>query len=353
MPQLQREKSSVTKADDRRDWRLSPRLQRLLLSLILAMSALIVLGALRIALSVDGLLGGGASIILAGGLAAFGTGFGLGLGCLLAVPLLRYGHGDGDRGLPALDTKRVAPGIPPRATATAWVVGLVALDAAMMRGLSKGLPFRFGLLSCLYYCLPSVLLAFLAPPRSRARLLISGTVLVAGLLLILPVRALQQHVAAQAWLDGSSAAGRTQAQVVVLPGLVQEAYGFDGRTLIANFDTVQDGTSFWSAVETVTPGTVDPSGPILVADGDGDDTEDLACTQVGAGLWRRTGSLGQGGGGFVLQRDGVTITLTQGPDLFDPSVLSRALLAAHPASDAELWSREGSARYSFIDVLLL
>lgn len=67
MPELQTddcEADADTDADvqDSRGWRLSGWKQRMLLTLILAFSAVIVLGTLRVAKSVHALLGGGASL---------------------------------------------------------------------------------------------------------------------------------------------------------------------------------------------------------------------------------------------------------------------------------------------------
>ncbi|WP_034260927.1 hypothetical protein [Actinospica robiniae] len=316
----------------------------LLLALVLTWGALIAIAALAFGMSIDSAFPGDIGLIAAAGVAIVGLGLGLAVGCRLAVPLLQYGFGDAPAtfGLPSRSRRLQMAGP---------VAGMVVVDAAAMWALSAVLPFRFGLLSCLYYCLPGVLLACLAAPRSKGRLLIFGVILVTGVALALPVRALQNGIAAQLWLSDSGVSVRAQAQVVVLPGLVQEPYTIDSGTLIAQFDTVEDGLSQWAAVETVTAKKTDPCAPVLVAEGDADGTESLSCTQVSPGLWLRGSQLEQGIG-YVLERDGVTITVTAGMNL-DTNALRQAVLAAHPASDAELWPREDSTRYSLMGLLLL
>ncbi|WP_034270129.1 hypothetical protein [Actinospica robiniae] len=332
-------------ADERRaslaEW---TRVSRLALGLTFA--ALLPIGALRFGMSADSLLLGGViGSVVAAAVMALGLCLGISLGCLLAVPLLRR-EVSGIRATVGL-SRRLRLLNP-----VAAVAGMVLVDAAVMWALSDALPFRAGLLSCLYYCLPAVLLTSLAGPRSHGRLLVLGTVLVAGVSLALPVKALQTGVAAQQWLSGSGVSERAQAQVVVLPGLVQEPYTFEGDMLIAQFDTVQNGLRSWSAVETVRVGRTDPCGPILDADGDGDEADSLSCAQVAPDLWFRGGQLGQSTG-YVLERDGLTITVSESWVDVDTGALRQAVLAAHPASDAELWTREGSARHSLMGLLLL
>jgi hypothetical protein len=316
-----------------------------LLVLVLTCSGLMALAALKVGIVIESLIPGAIGLVLAITAAAAVLSIGLAVGCLLAIPLLQYGFGDGPKesGQTRWPDGRKAAGA---------VSVMVLADAAAMLALDALLPFRFGLLSCLYFCLPAVLLACSAAPRSRRRLLTLVVVLTAGVLFTLPARALQTSVAAAQWLGGSGVSGRAQAQVVVLPGLMQEPYAMDGGTLVAQFDTVQDGLRTWTAVETVTAGRLDPCAPVLVADGDADDTESLSCTQVASDLWLRGGQLGQGTG-YVLERDGVTITVTEAGMDIDTDQLRQVILAAHPASDSELWTREGSTKYSLTGLLLL
>lgn len=230
--------------------------------------------------------------------------------------------------------------------------GIVAVEMLTMWGLSAVLPFRFGLLSCLYYCLPAVLLALLVAPRTKRRVVTFSVLLVAGALLVVPVRALQASLAAQQWLEHSGASGRAQAQVVVMPGFGYDPYELYQGTVIANFDgTMHDGETYWAAVETVTAGKADPCGKVTDAEGDADGDEALPCKQVAENLWLRGGQADQDIG-YVLQRDGMTITVIAPPDT-DADALRQAVLAAHPASNEELWSREGATGRSFPALLLL
>lgn len=326
----------------------------LLLAGFLTMSAAVIMVGLRFGVSFQSENFGAFGLIATVPAVTFALGVGLVSSRLTMVPLLQHGFGDVPPGSSALTFPPRRPRPPRRLTWT--VYGMVLVDVAAMWELALILPFRPGLLSCLYYCLPAVLLACLATPPRRSRLLLFCVVLTAGAALALPVRALQIHVAAQQWLGGSGVAERAQAQVVVIPGLDQsQYYMFDGKTLAADFSYPMQGMAVDTAAETVTPGSINPCGPILDGDGDGDEVDSASCTRVDADLWLR------GGGsefddttGFVLERDGVTITLATGSVTgMDLVALRQEVLAAHPASDDELWTREGSTKHSLIGLLLL
>lgn len=203
-----------------------------LLASSLTVGALITLAALDFGLFIDSMLLGVSGVIVAVGVTVVGSALGFAVACPLAIPRLQ----DAFARVPA------SLGPSGRARRLMVLAGMIVVDATAMRALSAVLPFRFGLPSCLYYCLPAVLLACLAAPRSRGRLLLFGAVLTAGAALVLPVRAFQTRIAAQQWLGDSGVSSREQAQVVVLPGLVQEPYTFDGRTLIAQFSSTPSRT---------------------------------------------------------------------------------------------------------------
>lgn len=325
----------------------------LLLAGYLTMSAGIVMAGLRFGVSFQSEDIGALGLIVTIPVVIFALGVGLAWSRFTMVPLLQHGFGDAPQASSAL----TFPSRRPRPVRrVAWTVyGIVLIDVAAMWELFVLLPFRQGLLSCLYYCLPALLLVCLAVPHTRRRMLLFCAVLTAGAALVLPVRALQIHVAAQQWLGGSGVSGRAQAQLVLLPGLSQAQYYMtDGRTLVADFSYPMEGMAVQTAVETVTPGNIDPCGPILDAEGDGDEVDSLSCTRVDADLWLR-GSDGLGESiGFVLERDGVTITLTTGSVTgMDLVALRQEILAAHPASDSELWTLEGPTRRSIVGLLLL
>ncbi|MGV9246482.1 hypothetical protein [Streptomyces sp. NPDC003710] len=249
----------------------------------------------------------------------------------------------------------------PRYAKTVLACVLLA-DMGVMLLLTVVLPFRWGLLSCLMYCLPALFVACATILRSRA----SVQAAVAGLLLVyvlaIPVRELQQHVAAKEWLRATGIPSRAMAQVVTLPGMTQEPYTWDGKTLTAMFDLPMGPSQAWMGAERVTSGYVDPCGPLLEGAGDASETESPPCAQDRPGLWFRGTS--DDVVGYVLQRDGVTISLTGGvwPRAGESDVeyaakrraaLRQVILAAHPATDAELWSREGSTKPTLVGLLLL
>jgi hypothetical protein len=222
------------------------------------------------------------------------------------------------------------------------LVPLLLADAAATLPLALLLPFRWGALSCLVYCLPALCVGWGALVRTRAAALAALCGLLAVYALTWPVRDLQQHVAAREWLKANGIPSRALAQVVELPGTEQEPYSWDGRTLTALFTVPVGETDAWVGVETVTPGSTDPCGPLPTGEGDALGESRAPCTAEGAGLWFR--GTEREPVGYVLRRDGVTVTLTGGMASAGDAAgqraeLRREILAAHPASDAELWSR--------------
>ncbi|MED7828619.1 hypothetical protein, partial [Streptomyces chiangmaiensis] len=242
------------------------------------------------------------------------------------------------------------------------LVLMLTADTAAMLLLTRILPFRMGLLSCLLYGLPSALIACAVVLRSR--LAVSATLagLVAFCALAAPIRTWQQHIAAQEWLQTTGVPSRAMVQVVNFPGMEQEAYTWDGKQLTAMFDYPFGPQQIWMAAETVTQGNVNPCGPLLTADGDATSTESPPCTQEAPGLWYR--GTPDKANGYVLQRDGVTISVTGGvwPNtgksqaaytVERKAALQHLVLAAHPATDAELWPHMRSERLTLRSFLLL
>lgn len=230
------------------------------------------------------------------------------------------------------------------------VLGVVLLtDAALMAALDTRLPIRFGLLSLLVYCVAPAALARIVTRPSRRTALEAMAALAILAACTYPLRAFQIRVAAQDWFDSSSSPPRDEAQSITVPGLVQEPYSWDGTTLTAWFDFDQSGISFVQDVETVTAGYANPCGPIPESSGDSIGMQTPPCAQAGPGLWAR-GTAGETDG-FVLQRDGFTVILTGPGDA--RADLRAEILAAHPASDAELWKVESPSPATVLGVLLL
>ncbi|WP_159011618.1 hypothetical protein [Streptomyces sp. NRRL F-5123] len=222
------------------------------------------------------------------------------------------------------------------------------------------LPFRWGALSCLLYCLPALCVGRGVLLRSRAAVLGALCGLLAVYALAWPVREMQQHVAAREWLKANGIPSRALAQVVVLPGTAQDPYRWDGKRLTAMFTVPVGGSAAWVGAETVTPGRADPCGPLLTGEGDAVGEVTPPCAADGPGLWFR--GTEQEPVGYVLQRDGVTVALTGGMTpagsagraaALHRAALRREITAAHPATDAELWSRGRSGPSTAAARLLL
>lgn len=149
------------------------------------------------------------------------------------------------------------------------MLGRVLLaDTVAMLLLARLLPFRWGVLSCLVYCLPALCVAWAAIVRTRTAVPAAAVAVVLVYALTVPVRGLQQHVVAEQWLRSAAVPSRTLAQVVTLPGMTQEHYAWDGTRLTALFEVPAGPGDAWMGAETVTLGSTDPCGPLLQAEGD-------------------------------------------------------------------------------------
>ncbi|UWE07475.1 hypothetical protein [Actinacidiphila bryophytorum] len=269
------------------------------------------------------------------------------VGLLVAVPLL----------LPAFHGVRRTWGRDLRP-----MLGRVLLaDTVAMLLLARLLPFHWGVLSCLVFCLPALCVAWAAVVRTRSAVPAAVVVLALVYAVAVPVRGLQQHVVARQWMRTEAVPSRALAQVVVLPGMAQERYAWDGTRLTALFDVPAGPTDAWLGAEVVTLGSTDPCGPLLDARGDTTGTVTPPCVQDGPGLWFRGTS--QEAVGYVLQRGGVTIALTGGVwaqgEESDAAYAARrraalreVILAAHTATDAELASRVRTGHPDLLEGLL-
>jgi hypothetical protein len=221
---------------------------------------------------------------------------------------------------------------------------LVLVQAAVMVVLDRLAPFRPGLLSVLLYSGSAMLIADGVVVTGR-RVRVACAVAVAGVLaLAVPVRLLQQAVGAWEWTHLGGVPSRAWLQVINLPGMSQQPYQWEAgtRTLTAYFD---DPADEGYVVETVIPGRNVPPGKWSWAHLGSDTT---SCTLQRAGLWQCTDP-GTVSAAYVLRSGPVTIiligTLQEG--------LPDAIRSAHPASNAELWSRSGLAPRTVVGCLLL
>lgn len=269
------------------------------------------------------------------------------LGLLVAVPVLAIG---------LRATRGAWPGQPKAALAAVF-----GLDAAAMLALSWLMPFRWGLLSCLLYAAPALLISAAALLRSRRTVVTAAAGLAVLFAVAVPIRGLQQHVAARAWQATTGVPTRSVAQVVHFPGMRQDLYVWDGEALTAMFSAPLGPSDAWLAAESVRPGYADPCGPVLTAEGDASGTQTPRCVRQAPGLWFRGSA--DDPVGYVLQRSGVTVTVSggvwpsSGPAAADAAArraaLRRVVLAAHTASDRELWTRARPAHATVLTALLL
>jgi hypothetical protein len=210
----------------------------------------------------------------------------------------------------------------------------VCLQAVAVVALDRAAPFRLGLLSLALYSAPALLAAKVAANRSRTVLAVTAAAVV-GLALSVPVLgAAQRHWYADQWLATNHIDPLSLVEVIDVPGMRQLPYTYDqtSHQLTAIYDETLDDIDGWFAVETVTVGAADPCGPLTTAHGDALGTTTPDCTPIGGGLWQRTDAGGVEG--YVLQQDGVTVTLAGPAD-----GLLAAIEAARPATDADLWRR--------------
>lgn len=253
----------------------------------------------------------------------------------------------------ALVLRRQVPHGPPwRAALAVWLVLTVLAfgDASLVRIA----PLRFGLLSVALYIAPALLYAAaLRARRVSTMAMCTAVATTIPLALAHPLATVEQHVAAAQWIaiQGVDAG---LLQVIDLPGLTQEHCQYDPATrrLTAAFDMSEGFLPPPIAVaqETVTPGT-DPCAPVDVAEGDGTTTNaPLSCTSTDSAVWQV--DLGDSGEtAFALVRGGVTVALT-GPADMAPQLLS-ALLGAHRATDADLFTRIDPGPFTLTDWILL
>ncbi|TCN44523.1 hypothetical protein EV644_101341 [Kribbella orskensis] len=270
------------------------------------------------------------------------------LGLLVAVPVL----------ISRLRSVRESwPRHPKAALAAVFVA-----DAAAMLVLTWVLPFRAGLLSCLLYCAPALLVSAAALLRSRTAVLMAAVGLAALFSLAAPLQVLQQHVATREWARATGLPSRSIAQVVTFPGMTQDPYSWDGRTLTAMFSLPVGPSNAWLGAETAQSGYVDPCGPVLIAEGDASRTATPPCVQEAPNLWYR--GTRDDAEGYVLHRSGVTVIVTGGAwsrtNESDTAYaaerragLRRVVLGARTATDADLWTRSRLPHPTLLGLLLL
>jgi hypothetical protein len=253
----------------------------------------------------------------------------------------------------ALLLRRRVPFEPPwRAALAVWLVLMVLAFADA--SLARIAPFRFGLLSVALYATPAMLYAAALNARQFPTLTVCVAVASAvPLAAAYPLAAVQRHVAATQWTIAQGVDSRL-LQVITVPTLDQERYQYNpaDRRLTAAFDQSEGFMLPPIAVaeETVTLGT-DPCAPVDVAEGDGTTTNTpVSCTPTDAAVWQLDLE-GSNDAAYAVIRDGVTIALTGLADMAPQ--LRSALLRAHPATDADLFTRIDPGPFTVTDWILL
>ncbi|GAA1239732.1 hypothetical protein GCM10009665_33110 [Kitasatospora nipponensis] len=235
------------------------------------------------------------------------------------------------------------------------LIGAVVAGVLVEVALWQVAPFRFGVLSVLLFAGATLAVTGAVAGRAPGRRAVAAVALVGLCVVAVPIGSVQREVGVEQWVAQKGVPSRAVARVVTVPGMVRLASVWDGTRLVTPFG-IGNGPGGIDVgpdvVETVTPGFVDPCGPLLYGTGYRTIGATPPCVQEGPGLWFR-GSEGNAPG-YVLQRDGVTITLTGGgngyvPDgesgWLNPDVpqavggrdgVRRVIEAARPATDGEL-----------------
>lgn len=218
---------------------------------------------------------------------------------------------------------------------------LVAVQAAVTVMVSIAAPFRPGLLSVVLYWAPAMCVAVAVLRGTRAALCTAAGLMAALVAVAVPVHLLQQAVVAGQWQSETGVPSPAYVQVVSLPGLAQYPYQWDSQThtLSAYFISPGGFQDAWAATETVTTGGGNPCATGLTEPTVwlyAPVTEPASCIPVGLGQWERADGM-NGLTAYVLRSGGLTITLTAANS--NLQVLESSVLAHHPASNADLWSR--------------
>ena len=239
-----------------------------------------------------------------------------------------------------------------RAVLVTWItMALLAVTTVLLARLA---PFRLGLLSVLLYAALPLLGG--AALHARRPTVMAALLAAAGVMPVAaahPIAVLQQHVAASQWMHAQGITSREIVQDIDLLDLVQEPYQYDRAS--GQLTAVFQQDEGWLlppiaiAAETVTPGD-QPCASVLIASGDAQDQRTPQdCQPSDDGLWQL--DLGNSTAGFARETNGVTLSVV-GPQEMEP-VLRRALLAAQPADDAQLFTRIEPGPFTITDWLLL
>lgn len=238
---------------------------------------------------------------------------GFGAGCqMIAAALLRR------------SVQRVRPALArPRRTAVAVLAlggaAMITVNTVLCSGPRLVPPF--GLVSLLLLCLPYPLaFMLLAAPGRRAGTAVT-VVAVATAGILVPLRAAQEHLAADAWRRQHSATDPRLLQAVDWPGGEQGTFGtgsYGVRTDVYFPATTIDG--FSEGVVTVSPSDTDPCGGVGViatyeTASDDEDPWDgrivtLPTTECAPGGPNRWILSGHGFTGYAERRGGVLIRLS-------------------------------------------
>ncbi|MFG2480623.1 hypothetical protein [Streptomyces fagopyri] len=243
---------------------------------------------------------------------------------------------------------------PARARPLRTAVAILILGSAAMITLntvlcsSPRLVLPFGPISLLLLCLPYPLaFSLLAVPNRRTGVAVTAaTIAIAGT--VVPLRAAQEHLAADAWRGHHSATDPRLLQAVDWPGGQQGTFttgSYGVRADVYFPSTSIDGLS--EAVVTVSRSGTDPCGGVgVIAADETVPSQDVLpdgqiitlparkCTPAGPNRWTLGG---RGFTGYAERRDGVLIRLsvTSGHNGDDLPTIAGTL---HVLDDHRLWS---------------
>ncbi|GAA2260217.1 hypothetical protein GCM10010430_50350 [Kitasatospora cystarginea] len=281
------------------------------------------------------------TIVSGGGIAGLVFLIAVGLGCVLEVLAFASMRAVVRRSRGARD----GSGRAAVAVLAAGGIGMAVLSLILVSG-----PFLppFGPVSTVLLCLPYPLAFALLEVRDLGVALGAGAaaLLLAGC--VIPVHAMQEHLAARAWLNLHPGQDRALLQAVDWPGGEQDPFttgSYGVRTTVFFPDTNIDGND--DGVVTVAPATNNPCGPAAAIATDDNTPENdrgrigtvvtlpvTRCTPDGKDAWTLHGS---GFTGYALRRDGVLVTVCADSERArdDLPAVARAL---HPLDDHQLWT---------------
>ncbi|MCC9311611.1 hypothetical protein LN042_31875 [Kitasatospora sp. RB6PN24] len=241
---------------------------------------------------------------------------------------------------------RKGAGLAPVGVFALGAAGMVALNLVLVSGPYLLLPF--GPVSIALLCLPYPLAFALVEVRGRAaaaRIAAAALALAAG---APTLHAVQERLAARAWLSEHAGLDHALVQAVDWPGGEQGPFTvgpYGVRTTVFFQDSDIDGGD--DGVVTVAPATTDPCAlPATIAAYDTTPERDeepvdggtnrpvTSCARDGADAWKLSGN---GLAGYALRRNGVLVIVCVDSDHRTDDDLPAIARSLHPLNAHQLW----------------